>query len=357
MNRNLLGLLAAGLATTASANINDDLEKLGGAAAKGYLGPVVSTLGSNLNQGWFFEAPKPELWGISISARTVIVGTSFGSDQENFSTQSSTTIDEQTANLLAEQIVPSSSNASARQAAKDSVIKQLLGKQVDMTIAGPTLLGSTSKEITLTMNSSVRVTVPGQSDTAEIRDRKVGLGVNGAGLGGLPVPGIPLVLPQVTLGTLAGTQLVLRYTPEVAKFSFFGIGVNHNPGFWFEAAQLPMGINSSINGAWTKMEYGDYLEFTAWNAGVTASRQFGFRFLNIAPFVGLGVEGSKLKVSYTTDFKGADGNPLKVGFESEGDNFLRLTAGTKIRLFILDLGGSYTIAKYNSAALNLGLAF
>jgi hypothetical protein len=165
-----------------------------------------------------------------------------------------------------------------------------------------------------------------------IEGRKVGLGVNGAGLGGLPVAGIPLLLPQITLGTLAGTQVALRGSPEVAGFSFFGIGINHNPGFWMEKAQLPFGINSSINGAWTKMTYGDFMEFTAWNAGVTASRLFGFRFLNVAPFVSLGMESSKLEVSYETEFNGADGKPLKVSFESEGENSFRMTMGSKVRL-------------------------
>lgn len=360
MNRSLLGLLAVGLTSLAHADINDDLEKLGGTAAEGYLGPVVSTLGSNLNQGWFFEAPKPNLWGIDISARTVVVGTMFGSDQETFSTMTSTTIDEQTADLLAKQIVETNANGltgAARQAAIDSLYNQLFGKSVNMTIAGPTLLGSTKDEITLTMGSKDSVSVPGNSTKVAVNGRKVGLGVSGAGLGGLPVPGIPLLLPQITLGTLAGTQVALRGSPEVAGFAFFGIGINHNPGFWMEAAQLPFGINSSINGAWTKMTYGDFLEFTAWNAGVTASRQFGFRFLNVAPFVSLGMESSKLEVSYETEFNGADGKPLKVSFESEGENSFRMTMGSKVRLLVLDLGASYTIAKYDGMAIQAGLAF
>ena len=360
MNRSLLGLLAASLASVASADINEDLEKLGGTAAEGYLGPVVSTLGSNLNQGWFFEAPKPDLWGIDMSVRTVIVGTMFGSDQETFSSRTSTSIDEQTANLLAEEIV--NSNASGltgamRQAAIDSLYAQLYGRAVEMTVAGPTLLGSTKDEITLTMKSGDSVSIPGSSNKVAVDGRSVGLGVGGAGLGGLPVPGIPLLLPQITLGTLAGTQVALRGSPEVGGFSFFGIGINHNPGFWMEAAQLPFGINSSINGAWTKMSYGDFMEFTAWNAGVTASRRFGFRFLNVAPFVSLGMESSKLEVSYETEFNGADGKPLKVGFESEGENSFRMTMGSKVRLLILDIGASYTLAKYDGAALQIGLGF
>lgn len=360
MNRTLLGLLAASLASAANADINDDLEKLGGTAAEGYLGPVVSTLGSNLNQGWFFEAPKPDLWGIDISARVVMVGTMFGSDQETFSSQTRTTIDEQTANLLAEEIVNSNASGltgTAREAAIDSLFDQLYGRTVDMNVAGPTLLGSTKDEITLTMRTNDSVSIPGSSNKVAVNGRSVGLGVSGAGLGGLPVPGIPLLLPQITLGTLAGTQVALRGSPEVSGFSFFGIGINHNPGFWLEKAQLPFGINSSINGAWTKMTYGDFLEFTAWNAGITASRRFGFRLLNIAPFVSLGMESSHLEVNYETEFNGADGKPLKVGFESDGENSMRMTMGSKIRLLVLDIGASYTLAKYDGAALQVGLGF
>lgn len=349
MKRFLACMCVMGAASIASADINDDLQRLGGAAAEGYLGPVVSTLGANLNQGWFFEAPKPELWGIDFSMRTVFVGTMFASSDKTFSANTTTKIDDQTAQLLAEQMLPS----NASDAEIDAVAGQLIGKPVTMSIDGPTLIGSEDDEVTLTMASDVPVTVGGE--TKHINGKKVPLGVSGAGLSGI-TPGVPLVFPQITVGTLAGTQLSIRYLPEVEGFSFFGIGINHNPGFWTEKARLPFGINSSVNFAWSKMSYGDFLEFTAWNAGLTASRQFGWRFLNVAPFIGLGVEGSSLDVSYETSYL-VDGKPLKVGFSADGDNFLRATVGSKFRLGIIDLAGSYTLAKNNSVAVNLGLGF
>lgn len=352
MKRFLACMFVMGAASIASADIDEDLQKLGGAAAEGYLGPVVSTLGANMNQGWFFEAPKPELWGIDLSARLVFVGTTFGSSDETFSASTTTTIDEQTAELLAEEMVSTGLSGTARQSAIDQVVAQLRGKPVNMSIDGPTLIGSEDDEIILTMNSSIKAW--NGSDSVDVNGRAVPLGVTGAGLSGI-TPGVPLAFPQVTVGTLAGTQLSIRFLPETEGFSVFGIGINHNPGFWTEKAQLPFGINSSVNFAWSKMSYGDFLEFKAWNAGLTASRRLGWRFLNIAPFVGLGVEGSSLDVSYETSYKGADGKPLKVGFSADGDNFFRATVGSKLRLGIIDLAGSYTMAKSNSIAFNLGL--
>jgi len=76
MKKTVLAILVAGMAP-AMADINDDLEKLGGAAAEGYLGPIVSTIGSDLNQGWFREAPKPVLWSIDISSKLIVTGTFF----------------------------------------------------------------------------------------------------------------------------------------------------------------------------------------------------------------------------------------------------------------------------------------
>jgi len=183
------------------------------------------------------------------------------------------------------------------------------------------------------------------------------MGISGAGLSGF-TPGVPLVVPmQLDLGTLAGTNLAIRWFPEVGGFSFIGFGVNHNPGVWTEKAQLPWGINSSANFAWSKLEWGDFMEFSAWNANIMASKRLGFRFLNIAPFIGLGLESSTLKVSYTTDFMDASGKPINVSFEDEGDNFFRTTVGTKIRLLILDIGASYTMAANSSVALVAGLGF
>ncbi len=48
IKKTAFGMLVAGC-VPAMAGINSDLEKLGGAAAEGYLGPIVSTIGSDLN--------------------------------------------------------------------------------------------------------------------------------------------------------------------------------------------------------------------------------------------------------------------------------------------------------------------
>lgn len=355
MNRFLIGLCVAGLATTASADINDDLQKLSTDAAKGYLGPVVSTMGANLNQGWFFEAPKPELWGINVGLHPVMMGTFFASKDETFTTTTASKIDGQTAELLAEQMVPATVTGDAREIAVAGVAAQLRGRDATITLEGPTAIGSSDDEIMMTVKGPATVTYNGNPYT--VTSKPIPMGISGAGLSGV-TPGVPLIVPmQLDLGTLAGTNLAIRYFPEVGGFSFFGLGVNHNPGFWVEQAKLPWGINSSVNFAWSKLAWGDFMEFSAWNANVMASKRLGFRFLNIAPFVGFGIESSSLKVSYTTDFEDGNGDPIKVAFEDEGDNFLRATVGTKVRLLILDIGASYTMAANSSVAGTIGLGF
>lgn len=361
MNRSLFGLLAASLTAYASDDIDANLQKLSTEAAKGYLGPVVSTMGANMNQGWFFEAPKPELWGINIGVHPVFMGTFFASKDETFSTSTTTKIDAQTADLLAEQMVPGLSNSAspaektARQAAVESVASALRGRDATITLDGPTAIGSDDDEIMMTVKGPT--SVPVGDTTYSLSSKPIPMGISGVGLSGV-VPGVPLLVPmQLDLGTLAGTNVALRWFPEVEGFSFFGFGVNHNPGFWAEKAQLPWGINSSVNFAWSKLAWGDFMEFSAWNANVMASKRLGFRFLNIAPFVGFGVESSTLKVSYTTDFEDASGKPIKVSFEDEGDNLLRATVGTKLRLLILDIGASYTFAANQSMAMTAGLGF
>jgi hypothetical protein len=354
IKKSIFGMLVAGC-VPAFAGINSDLEKLGGAAAEGYLGPIVSTIGSDLNQGWFREAPKPVLWGIDFSGRLVVTGTFFDASAERFTASSSTQLDEQTAGLLAEEMVPDNLTGAPRTAAVNAVKAQLVGTPVNMAISGPTIIGSSDEEITYTVSSDAVIDVNGQSVALE--GQSVGLGVSGADLAGF-LPGVVVPFPQINIGTLAGTQLAIRAAPSMGDFSFFGFGVNHNPGFWLEQAQLPFGINSSVNFAYTSLSYGDYMEFSAWNAGVMASRRFGWRFLHVTPYAALGVEGSSLEVSYETAFKDpSTGKPIKVGFEADGENLFRATVGTNLRLGILDLSGDFTLAKYNSLSVVAGLGF
>ncbi len=295
------------------------------------------------------------LWSIDISGKLVVTGTFFDASAERFSTSTSTEIDEQTAGLLAEQMVPPGLTGAARTMAVNAVKAQLVGTPVDMTISGPTIIGPSSEEITYTVSSQDTVDVDGRAMALE--GQSVKLGIAGRDLAGI-LPGVVVPFPQINIGTLAGTQLAIRAAPSFGDFSFFGFGVNHNPGFWFEKAQLPLGINSSVNFAYTSFSYGDYMQFSAWNAGVMASRRFGWRFLHVTPYAALGVEGSSLEVSYETFFNDpSTGKPIKVGFNSEGENLFRTTVGSNFRLGILDLSGDFTFAKYNAMSVVAGLGF
>lgn len=371
MRKLAIGILVAGCASSAFAGTDDDLQRLGNSAAQGYLKPIVSTLGADMNQGWFREAPKPELWGIDVSAKVVVVGAFFNKDAETFSTSTTSSIDPQTAELIASQVATQigltaatgtthadTMQNAARAAAIAQVKGQIVGKEFAMSISGPTIIGSDKDEITYNISGgSVVVPREGKPDTTiALQGQSAKLGFGGAGLSGF-VPGVPALFPQITIGTVAGTQVAIRYAPSVGDFSFFGIGINHNPGFWTESAQLPLGINSSVAIAYSSLKYGDFMEFSAWNASLLASRRFGWRFLHLTPYVGLGVEGSSLKVSYETSFIGVDGKPLQVEFESEGENLFHATLGSKIRLGVIDLSADYTFAKYSAMSVAFGLGF
>jgi len=359
MRNSLFAILVAGLLPAVASDINQSIQSLGNDAVKGYLKPTVSALGSDLNQGWFREAPNPELWGIDVKVSLVPVGTEFATGGKRFEATTTGNIDGLTANLLAQQLVdaqvPTQTKAQ-RDAMVSTVANELKTKTVTMSIAGPTVIGSKKDSVHYTINANQSVNVNG---TAVSLDQKsVALPVTGLG-GDFPIPGVPMLYPQVMLGTIAGTQVTVRGLPgfEYEGSSFWGIGINHNPGFWSDWAQLPLGINSSVNFAYTQLKYGDYLTFSGWNAGVMASRRLGFRLLHVTPYVGVGIEGSSLDVKYKTSFNDASGNPISVGFSDDGENFFRGTVGANLRLGIIDLSADYTMAKYNSVSMLIGLGY
>lgn len=352
-----LSLLVAAIAGIASADtdVNENLEQLAGDAATGYLKPIISSLGSNLNQGWFNQSPRPVKFGIDLATSVYFVGTKFASSADEFSAKTSLYVDQNLANTLGNSIAQKQAkernisdtamiNASARELAA-----QLHGKTFNVTVGGPTIIGSDDDHVSYTFGSSDDVPEDVQGQSAE-------LPVTGLDLAGFV--GMPLVIPQVTVGTVYGTMATLRYLPEAGGFSFWGIGLNHNPGVWREDGNfLPFGINSSVTFAYSSLGFGDYMDFTAWNLGLMASKRVGFRFLNITPYAGLGIERSTLSVSYDTPYLGPDGKAISVSVEESGENLFRMTLGTGLRLGILNFDAGYTIAKYSSANFGLHLAF
>jgi len=344
----LIIIAIAALFTVTSINaqdLNETLQKLSGDAAKAYLAPVTNGFGANLNTGWATRSPKAKIWGVDIQFGLVAMGAFMGDNSKTFNAQGTFRFSRAQAEQIASD-VPSN--------VREQVVQDIMSKDQTINFSGPTAVGS--------KNDKIKISFPGGTYNYN------GTEYNGLSDVELPVGGlldnlsvIPLTAPQLTLGTVYGTQLSFRFLPdiqlneEIGKLSYFGFGIQHNIGMWLPA---PLPVDVSVGFFTQNLKVGDLLESSATEFGAYASRTFGPGALNVTPYAGFSYQSSSLNASY--DYVVTNGNistPLHVSFDSEGENTVKFTVGTAFKLGFLNLNVDYNIAKYSTVGAGLGFIF
>ncbi|GAB4375523.1 MAG: hypothetical protein Kow0042_21020 [Calditrichia bacterium] len=326
------------------------LQKLSADAAKKYVSPISSAFGANLNGGWFHRAPDAKVFGLNFEIGLVGMGSFFPDDSKSFSTSGQFRFNENQARSIV-------SGKGYGAAVEDELVEQITSEYFDVEISGATVVGD-SKD-------SIRVVFPGKTFTVggqdyEVPTSTVTLPV--AGFGDLADMNIlPLFAPQLTIGTVYGTQLTFRYLPsiklndELGKLKYFGFGIQHNPGIWF-ANPLPLNVAASFYTQ--KLEIGSLFKTTTTSFGITASKQFGTNFLNLTPYAGFLLESANMEVTYDYIVITPGGTyKEEVSIEIEGENKSRLTVGLSAKLLSFNLNADYNFGKYNSITAGLTVGF
>jgi len=175
----------------ASAQLEANLSTYTGENAKGYLDPLNQALGTGLNAGLFRSAAIPVL-GFNLALEVKAVGIRFGDDDKVFRAQTE------------DGFFPASS------------------------VEAPTVIGSEEA-----------VLVAGDNGTAAYFP-------GGFDLGSLVVP-----VPQLTIGSVYGTQAVIRYASvdtednEIGQIDLWGVGLRHNVSRYF-VNPLPVDIAANF---------------------------------------------------------------------------------------------------------------
>ncbi len=292
MKKNLLIVCLAILVASTSLFAQDEgiestLKKMAGDAAKGYVQPIVTGFGANLNGGWFHKAPKSKIFGIDLEVGLVAMGTFTTDENKTFEANGAFKFSGGPVNTgtksQAENIASGISNWSLLPAAQQqAIVDKISSTEFTVSIKGPTIVG--------TKQDTMKITFPGQTITANSINHTVPTqvitldGVTGV-MDGAAM--IPLAAPQFSIGTVFGTQATFRYLPEVeidkeiGKFKYFGFGIQHNPGIWFPN---PLPIDLAASFFTQNLKVGTVFETKATAFGINASKQFGFAFLNVTPY-------------------------------------------------------------------------
>ncbi len=332
-----------------NATLEETLNQLSQDAAAQYLHPISSAFGANLNGAWFHRAPEPKVKGFNIELGFVGMGAKFPSAAKTFSTEGSFRFNEiQARNMV--------KNQGLSQEEEDALVDKLTQEYFKVSIAGPTIIGNPDEHI--------MVKFPGKTFTVNGQDYTVpeqNIDLNIGGFRDLANANwLPLAAPQLTIGTLFGTQGTFRYLPPrelqagMGTFKYFGYGIQHNPMVWLPV-DLPFNVALSYFNQ--KLEIGDLLTTKAHGYGINISKRLGLRALNITPYAGYFLEDSNMEVRYDYSIQTPGGMVHdQIQFEIPGENKSRISLGINVRFILINLNVDYNIATYNSITAGLFLA-
>ncbi len=358
----LLVLLPALTATAQQSSSSDKslertLQKLSKDAAISYVSPIVSAFGSDLDAGWFHRAPSARFFGFDFEVGLVAMGTFFSKENKSFSSSGIFQFDSAQAAILTNFMKNDPQYGLAlqqREAVQRAVIQKIRGVDFSVGIAGATVVGKESDSIRVRFGGNTfTVTDPntGQTRTVNVPSNIVALPV-----GGLlnDFPALPLAAPQLTIGTILGSQFTFRYLPqieinkEIGKLKYFGFGIQHNPGVWLGD---PLPLEVSVGFFTQTLKLGTLFEAKATAFGVNASKRIGWGALNLTPYAGFMFESSSMTFTYNYTLDTPTGPvPQKISFKLEGQNKSRLTLGASIKLLILNFNADYNFGKFKSAS-------
>ncbi|MGC8654599.1 MAG: DUF6588 family protein [Candidatus Kryptoniota bacterium] len=337
-----------------SSSANDDLQStlsgLAESAAQGYIAPIVSGFGADLNSGWVHRAPRPVKSSFDLEIGIVAMGSFFSAPNKSFDISAPYKFDYNSADRM---LPPYYTGAY-----RDSVRQQIMKIPFTVTISGPTIVGSKKDSVKVSFSGgTATVTYNGVQQTVNVNPVVVNTGATGF-LENLPA--LPMGAPQISLGTIYGTSVAFRFLPSVTldnklgNLSYFGYGFQHNPSVWF-GNEMP--VDLSLSFFTQTLKVGTIFESSAREFGIFASHRFGPGALNITPYLGLLLESSSMTVSYDLQTTGPDGRQITtpVSFSLNGQNTSRLTAGLSLKLIFIAISADYSFSRYNTASVGVGV--
>lgn len=167
---------------------------------------------------------------------------------------------------------------------------------------------------------------------------------------GYNVGSIPLVYPQLTIGSVFGTQFVFRYfysnITDVGTLKYSNYGLNHNIKHWIPG-KLPVDLAVGFH----------YHNYTATDSlkgkGFIITAKTSYDISIFTFYGGLAYESSSAKYEYINT-EGGVSDP--VSFESNASNNIRFTVGFLMHAGPFNLFADYSIAKQSVLSFGFGFA-
>lgn len=292
------GIAALGLliASPLSAQIEDQLSAYTGRNAIGYLRPLADALGADLNSGFFHSAHIPKN-GFHLSLEIRYMSVIFADDDRTFSATTE------------------------------------YGFSPEQTVDAPTIVGP---------RHGVRVSGNGAT--------------NFSFPGGFDVDMFEFATPQIRIGTLLGTEALLRFlifeTGSVdfgdLKLKLFGVGVRHSISQYTERlpAEVAVGVIWQTFSLAEQEGAHDLMSTKTLSVGLHASKRLSF----VEPYAGFSVDTYQTKLSYVNS---ALGLTESIDFDFGTDTSVRTTVGLSLYRDIFGIHGEFNFTGQNSFSIGL----
>ncbi len=168
--------------------------------------------------------------------------------------------------------------------------------------------------------------------------------------GGFDVNWFPSLVPQITVGTVLGTQGVFRYIDfqagdNIGRIKIFGFGLRHSVSQWIEKA-YPFDLAAVFFRQSFDVE--DVVEANSTFFGLVGSYSTGILSL----YGGPGFESANLDIAYETT---TETDSTTISFDLDGANSARFTIGAALDLRFLGLHVDYNIA--SQSTVGVGISF
>lgn len=303
-------LLTPGLAH--AQDLGGELGKVGEAYADGYVQPMTNAFGSDLNAGLFRTADVGSGF-LPLLPVDVYVGVSAS------------------AALL---------TAADRQFTFEGETIQQSGQTINISASSnkvPTAFGSTSPSGRLVFDYENTPVSEEQSIPPGLVESTVA----------------PFFVPQIGLGSVAGTDVQIRYLPKMSIFDFGVVGVNglavrHDLDQWIP---VPLPLNIAAQGAWNQVVIEDgggseVMNASGWAFNLQASK--GVPVLPVVVYGGLQYESFGVDYNYT--FEGPLGGTSEFQLSQDAATSQRLIAGVSFTLAVVRVNVDYAVTNHNNVA-------
>lgn len=341
-----------------SGQTEDELTILLNQTANSYVSPMMPSLSASLNSSWLSMPPTTRM-GFDIRLGGTAALSDLNTDPGSFAHTGQYYLSRDAAEELTTDI-------EDQPDIREQVITQLVNDGIPINITGTTIVGPANQ------NMLVRFGDDGEVDftvrhaeypfpvhiTLEPDDIELELG------GVFQEEGLtqfPAAAPQITLGTLYGTQAVIRYIPAIeidkenGSFSYLGGGLLHNPMVWLpDFAYVDIGLGAF----WQQIKLGDIMEMQTVSYGAMVGRSFGPGWANVTPQLGLLWDGMTMDMQYTEELDTpGESRDVTMELALESPTEMRTFVGLEGYLFHLTMFGRYYVSGRGGLTAGVGLSF